>query len=80
MMTSADYHLLKKFSSLWKIFHQFILGHPNIILALPNAILVGRNHLGLKEEPLTKGEESNKRFKKHVQTQVSPIFNTSIRS
>lgn len=63
MITSADDHLVKKFSLLWKIFHQFILGHPNMILALPDIILVGCNYLRFKEESLTKEKESKKGVK-----------------
>lgn len=55
---SADDHLVKKFSPLRKILHEFILGHPNKILTLPNCKLVIRNHLRLKEELLAKRKES----------------------
>lgn len=55
---SADDHLVKKFSSLRKIHHEFILGHPNKILTLANCKLVARNHLRLEEELLAKRKGS----------------------
>jgi len=51
-LSSANDHLVKKFSLLRKILHQFILRHPDKILTLCNVELVFSNYLRLKEEPL----------------------------
>ena len=55
-LPSADDHLLKKFSVFRKILQQFILGHPDEILALSNIKLVGVNQLSLEEESPTENK------------------------
>lgn len=49
---SADDHLVEEFSFFWKIFHQFILGHPDIILTLSDAKFGRPNYLCLEKELL----------------------------
>lgn len=50
----ADDHLVKEISLLREVLQQFILGHPNKILALSDLILVGCNDLRFEEEALAK--------------------------
>lgn len=56
---SANDHLAEEFSFLRKIFHQFILGHPNKILTLPKFQLVRCNHLRLEKELLKEREDKD---------------------
>lgn len=53
---SANDHLAKEISLLRKVLHQFILCHPDKILALPNVQLVRCNHLRLEKELLNRGK------------------------
>lgn len=54
---SADDHFVKEVGFLRKVFYQFIFGHPDKVLTLPNVKLVGCNHLRFEKE-LLKMEEN----------------------
>lgn len=56
---SAYDHLVEEWSSFRKIFRQFVLGHPDIILTLPNAKFVGPDYLRLEKELLQNQSRDN---------------------